>query len=230
MANKKKSANKSRRPATRPSYADRPAGKTVASAPAKKDNSLLLIAGAGVSVIACAVILFLIFSGGGNSSTTANPNPSGGGEIPVVADPNARVETFPDQGNDHLQPNQPFSGTYNSNPPTSGPHDAIPIFWGVYYTPQRDEALVHNLEHGGIVIHLDCGGGCPQAYQNLSAYANRYPRDTFTGIILAPRSLPDGARISLTAWRNRLLLKSLDVPKINDFIANYFNKGPERAG
>lgn len=177
-------------------------------------------------MIVCAIILFFLFSGGSSTPATA---PGGAGEIPVAPDPAARVEIFPDGGNNHLQPNQAYAGTYNSNPPTSGPHDPIPAFWGVYLTPQRDEALIHNLEHGGIVIHVDCPAGCNEAFRNLSAYANRYPRDTFTGILLAPRSLPDGARISLTAWRNRLLLKSLDVQKINDFIANYFNKGPERA-
>jgi len=42
---------------------------------------------------------------------------------------------------------------YNSVPPTSGWHVEVPADWGIYQEPLPDEILVHNLEHGGIVIH-----------------------------------------------------------------------------
>ena len=46
---------------------------------------------------------------------------------------------------------------YSSIPATSGPHwDPSGIAnWGVYTTPQNESQVVHNLEHGGIVIWYD---------------------------------------------------------------------------
>ena len=42
--------------------------------------------------------------------------------------------------------------TYNSFPPSSGPHYQQPAPWGIYEDPIKQTILVHNLEHGGIVI------------------------------------------------------------------------------
>ena len=55
--------------------------------------------------------------------------------------PAARGQQFPNQGQEHVNPGQPHAA-YNSNPPTSGPHYPDPLRWGVYDTPQPDEALV----------------------------------------------------------------------------------------
>ena len=41
---------------------------------------------------------------------------------------------------------------YNSFPPSSGPHYQQPAPWGIYTDPVKQTILVHNLEHGGIVI------------------------------------------------------------------------------
>ena len=45
---------------------------------------------------------------------------------------------------------------YNSDPPTSGPHYAQPAQAGFYDEALPDEQLVHNLEHGYIVIWYNC--------------------------------------------------------------------------
>ncbi|MBD2449999.1 DUF3105 domain-containing protein [Nostoc sp. FACHB-152] len=60
---------------------------------------------------------------------------------------------FPDLGQQHVEVGT--SVTYNSNnsnPPTSGPHYPYPAAWGIYVYPPADEFLVHNLEHGGVII------------------------------------------------------------------------------
>jgi hypothetical protein len=41
---------------------------------------------------------------------------------------------------------------YNSNPPTSGLHWGAAAPWGVLATPAAKETLVHNMEHGGVVV------------------------------------------------------------------------------
>ena len=46
---------------------------------------------------------------------------------------------------------------YNSNPPTSGPHDPDWIRPGIYGEAQDKYKLIHSLEHGYIVVHYNCG-------------------------------------------------------------------------
>lgn len=60
------------------------------------------------------------------------------------------IETAPALGRDHVE-----DGTnvdYDTTPPTSGPHYAAPAEPAFYPTPVEPERLVHNLEHGQIVI------------------------------------------------------------------------------
>lgn len=158
--------------------------------------------------------------------------PTFGGEIPVGLDMSAKIEAFPDQGQTHLNPGESVQTLlkvpYNSNPPTSGPHLPNWSNWGIFTKAVPDELQVHNLEHGGVVIQYDCPQGCSNAINGLASYALRYPAQNFTGIMLAPRSgLPDGARLALTVWGKRMLLKTLDRTKIEEFIAANIGKGPE---
>jgi hypothetical protein len=206
-----------------------PAGRNVP--PPKNDSKLpVLLIGGILLVFAVGIAAFVILNGGNNATNNTNPASTGSQGIEVKADPTAKVDSFPSQGQDHIAVNAAHLA-YNSDPPTSGPHYANPVRWGVYDKLVPDEYLVHNLEHGGIVINYVCDGDCTAAINQLSNYARRYSPDVFTGILLAPRnSLPDGAKVSLTAWTKRLLLKSVDTQKIDDFIKTYFNKGPESAG
>lgn len=61
-----------------------------------------------------------------------------------------------EQGRQHVTRSEWEKYKYNSNPPTSGPHDSNPLGSGVYDTPQGDGNLVHSLEHGYVVISYDC--------------------------------------------------------------------------
>lgn len=192
--------------------------------PIKKSNNLpiFLIGGLALLLIIGAAAIFLT----SNSQKTS----TGPQSIDIRPDATAKVDTFPNQGQQHIAQGQAHE-PYNSDPPTSGPHYVQAAGWGIYNETLPDENTVHNLEHGGIVISYVCDGNCSDAINQLSNYARRYPREVFTGILLQPRrSLPDGAKIAVTSWQNRLLLKSLDTKKIDEFVAKYFNKGPESAG
>ena len=41
---------------------------------------------------------------------------------------------------------------YTSNPPTSGPHNGSPMPFKVLDNPAPKESLLHNMEHGGVVV------------------------------------------------------------------------------
>jgi hypothetical protein len=83
---------------------------------------------------------------------------------------------------------------YNSFPPTSGTHYYLPAKWDIYSQPIPQIALVHNLEHGGIVVQY--GRDVPKAtVAKLRAW---YLKDS-SGLVVAP--LPKlGSGFALGAW------------------------------
>ncbi len=63
-------------------------------------------------------------------------------------------EAFPSQGARHVT-EVPEGFEYNSTPATSGPHEPNPLapaVWGTYDAPVPQLKLIHNLEHGGVVV------------------------------------------------------------------------------
>jgi uncharacterized protein DUF3105 len=84
--------------------------------------------------------------------------------------------------------------TWNSFPPTSGPHYGQWVIWGDYEEPVRLTESVHNLEHGGIVIFYGKDVSSAQIDQ-----LRRFYRDDPVAMLLAP--LPRlNDKIALTAW------------------------------
>ena len=199
------------------------AGKRPPARKAKGPN-LTLIIGVVVAVVVSVIALLVIAPW--TSTTSITSTDPGLSPILVAPDPSAKIEQFSDEGRNHIAAGSKTN--FQTNPPTSGDHYPTWSNNGIFKDPLPDGLIVHNMEHGGVIIYYDCPQGCPTTVSALSGYALKYAPDVFTGIILEPRAgLPNGARIALTAWRSRLLLKSLDSDKINDFIKQRFNKGPE---
>lgn len=130
-------------------------------------------------------------------------------------------ESFASQGQQHIAVGAPHA-EYNSFPATSGPHYGQPQPWGVFGYEVAQETLVHNLEHGGIVIqyHPELLKGDIRTLETIQA---RFPNKT----VVAPnRQLK--TPLALTAWRRLYTLDTLDEQKIVRFIESYKNRAPER--
>lgn len=129
------------------------------------------------------------------------------------------------QGAPHVQPGQSHP-EYNSDPPTSGWHLGRPILAGFYEEPQVDEAVVHNLEHGHVVIAYDCSKltDCEGVKAKLKDLVNRYES---WKVIVMPRDNKDAA-IALTAWGRIDKLDDYDEARITAFIDAYRDQGPEK--
>src|SRR3982751_1355985 len=83
---------------------------------------------------------------------------------------------------------------YNSFPPTSGTHYYLPAKWAIYTRPIPQIALVHNLEHGGVVVQY----GRAVTKATVARIRAWYLKDS-SGLVVAP--LPKlGASIALGAW------------------------------
>ena len=115
--------------------------------------------------------------------------------------------------------------SYNSNPPTSGNHTAQTAPWGISTTPLPDISLVHNLEHGGIVIHYRPDLDAPQQQQLTELVRDLRGRDR--KVVLAPRAEND-APIAAAAWGRILKQYALDVAALRAFFDANINRGPER--
>lgn len=133
-----------------------------------------------------------------------------------------KVKQFAEQDRDHIPANAP-DPKYNSNPPTSGPHLQQPANWGSYDEPVDDKILIHNLEHGGVIIHYK--GISDAEADRVSAIAD----DHDSGVIAQPNEKITKP-IALTAWRNLQTCEKVSEPVIRDFISEYCNKGPEKFG
>jgi hypothetical protein len=121
---------------------------------------------------------------------------------------------MPDLGNLHIA--YPQTGTYNSSPPTSGPHYTALARWGTHTDPIPNELQVHNLEDGGVMVQYNCPEACPELVAQLTNVVDRYT----TQVILAP--YPDmEARIALTAWQRIDTFEDFDEARIVRFIEAY---------
>lgn len=130
---------------------------------------------------------------------------------------------FPDLGQEHVPVGTQV--TYNSNPPTSGPHYPYPVAWGIYKEPPADEFLVHNLEHGGINISYNPDQIMGQKLERLQIQAREL--GTFNPrLVVTPRENLDTV-ISLTAWGYLENLDQHDPAAVKVFYDTHIARGPE---
>jgi hypothetical protein len=176
------------------------------------DMRLLVIG--GVLVLGVIVLVIVLLFGGGTAAAVGTRMPDeGAGHVPQTTVP-----------------------SYKSVPATSGPHwnlgDGIaPVNWGVYTTPLAEPAVVHNLEHGGIVIWYQ-----KTATQDDIAKLTQWTRQalgtTNYKVVLTPWNGPDfGHPIAVTAWDWLLYLDSADTDQIAKFQdAHPVSDAPEPLG
>ena len=124
----------------------------------------------------------------------------------------------PSMGNQHIHPNEVGLRSYNSDPPTSGPHLPSIAQWGIHENPIPKELQVHNLEDGGVVVQYNCpqpSEECKTLVEKLAQIVRRYER-----AILAP--YPGMShKITLTAWTRIDKFNEFDEKRIVSFIEAY---------
>ncbi len=161
---------------------------------------LALVAVGGVSGL-FLIALFIPQSFGGG----------GGGSIPDG--PGVRQE---DQGRDHI-PEGGSHAPYNSSPPTSGWHFDRWASWGIKDEPLPPELFIHNMEHGGVILHYNCPDGCPDEIDQMSEIVSLTDET-----ILMPN--PDmESRFALTAWNWLMTMELYDDSMARDFVKSHLN-------
>jgi hypothetical protein len=176
----------------------------------RRDQNLLIGAGAAFVVLLIAVVVFL---------NIRNSRPVAGEEV------------LSSQGNYHIEFGSPAPIEYNSVPPSSGPHFGNLAAWNIYDAPQRYELLLHNLEDGGVIVYYQCEDGCPETVEQLRTIVEPYlnagrhvvmaPNDPNWTTGAGPLHKDMNARIAVVAWTRVLKLDEVDEVKIRTFIDRY---------
>ena len=114
--------------------------------------------------------------------------------------------------------------TYNSTPPTSGDHWDWWAQCGFYPNGLPDERIVHNLEHGNIVVSYNLSAAETarlQAFMDSFEYAPAWAVTRFYDRI------PAGT-VALSAWGILDRMTGVDAPRIIRFFEEYAGTmGPE---
>ena len=184
--------------------------REVAERRRRKQNVMLAVIGVVIVAVVAVIVWFNVQS-----------------NQPVVGE-----ESFAAQGNTHIPLDTVASISYNSTPPTSGPHYGNTVRWGVHEDPVRYEYLLHNLEDGGVVVYYQCPEGCPEVVAELEEILAPYI-DAGNNVILAPNDptwrengsqllhQDMGATIALVAWQKLLLMEEVNADTINTFVERY---------
>jgi hypothetical protein len=187
-----------------------------------------LLAIGGVLVIGVILIaLVLLLGSGPNPNEGVRFSDAGNAHVGIGVDCRAAPQTDPNCGTD----------PYSSLPATSGPHwDPSGIAnWGVYSTPQPETQLIHNLEHGGVVIWYDPDQLETAGVDALSQYVTRQNESGVSGrykFILSPWGGEDDlpSPVVATTWLWMLELDEADTGAIEAFASEHYGIAPEPNG
>lgn len=184
-------------------------------------RSFLGVVAAVVAVLALAAAGSILLNTGGGHSKNHPDYPSEYG-VQVFEDETPQ----PGSGvSRHLAPGETVQ--YNSNPPTNGKHANQAAAWGVSEVPVPKEVAVHNMEHGGVVVWYNCGGGttrlddsdCKRLRDDLADVVEGRVDDGMF-IVMTPYDEMEN-RIALTAWQNLDAFDEFDKARVEAFIRSF---------
>lgn len=115
---------------------------------------------------------------------------------------------------------------YSSSPPASGPHYDTPAQTGFYPEPLAPEQVVHNLEHGQIVIWYR--PGAPQAVvDDVQALVGQQRLAT---VAVPYEDIEPPYQVALTAWGALQMCEEVAQAVVDDFRERFQGRGPEQVG
>jgi Protein of unknown function (DUF3105) len=178
----------------------------------------------GVAVVALAALVAVIVFMGREPQAAANrPVSAAALEAGRQAAGSEGVKSFPEAGRTHIG-NDQQPGNWNSNPPTSGDHLATPLPPGVYDNEQDPRALVHNLEHGYVVIFYR---GVPA--DQLDQLREFVEARDGSKLVLAPYSGLEQNGVALAAWRNLEILQRVNLDVVQAFVNDFMVPGASKS-
>jgi hypothetical protein len=148
---------------------------------------LILYGSAALGLIALAAVVLVVTLTGGGGSNVASLMTNAGCTFKTV-------KGFIPKGESNHVPSLTKKFPWNTDPPSNGQHYPVWAVWGFYNEPVNPRMVVHNEEHGGVVLWW--GAKVPAStVAQLRDFYNEEP----TGSFGTPYPKL-GSRIAITAW------------------------------
>jgi hypothetical protein len=203
-----------------------PKQRTQSRAPRGGDGRRWVVLGAialGALVLAGVAVGALVGFGGGGKTDAVSALKRAG----------CTFKDYPGVSRRHIGNPAARPKSWNSFPPTSGPHYVTPAVYNFYSEPVELARVLHGLEHGAVFMLY--GSKTPSdTVDELRKIYDRDPR----GLVVAP--LPElGNKIALGAWTSKhpgsaelgtghlAKCTAVDTKAFEAFIDEYRGRGPE---
>ena len=174
-------------------------------------------------IVASGVIAFLVIAGfvvGGISFQGGGEDGIGGAREPVegVGEPQEIMPT-------RLHVPEEQTVDYNTIPPTSGDHWDWWARCGFYEDGLPDERIVHNLEHGNVVVSYNLSDG-PEL-DRLKEFMDDFELAPSWAVTRFYDQIPEGT-VALSTWGVLDTMQGVDEDRIEEFFRHYAGTlGPE---
>ena len=89
--------------------------------------------------------------------------------------------------------------------------------WDIKPEPLPPELFIHNMEHGGIILHYNCPDGCPDEFDRMSEIVSLTDET-----ILMPNPEME-SRFALTAWNWLMTMEVYDDSLAREFVKSHLN-------
>jgi Protein of unknown function (DUF3105) len=181
----------------------------------------IVVAAAFGGIAFLAVVGYAFFQAVGSENTTSTEEAE---QAEQDDSPEIAGEFHPSEGRNHVAEDV----EYSTAPPTSGPHDPVPLPPAVYRDPAQapEERAVHSMEHGSVIIWYNCEAGglseeeCTAMVDRLREIGedNLVSGQTATGVIVVNYPAMEDHLLGVTSWTRLLYLDELDEEAISRFI------------
>ncbi len=138
-------------------------------------------------------------------------------------------ETMPVMQSTHI-PTDSDPGQYNSDPPTSGPHYGEELNVGFYETNNYQHPagyLVHNLEHGYIILWYNCAkldkAACAELKTQIKSVMDEVNN---VKVIAYPWDSID-VPVAMTSWGRLQKMETFNASQARAFYKTNLNRSPE---
>ncbi|WP_394843425.1 DUF3105 domain-containing protein [Pendulispora brunnea] len=192
---------------------------------------------AGLTIVAC---------GDDDKGSQNTPGNDGGAPTDALVDstshyvvPDASCEIVIDEYPLLASPHVPKSReiAYNSNPPSSGPHDQDWAAFQEFTDPVPQRNYVHDLEHGAVVFLYRCdlpgAGDCNAITELFRSTVSGLPDDPICAnetkrvrTVITPDPRID-VPIAATAWGWTYRARCIDPASLAAFVRDHYGQGPE---
>jgi hypothetical protein len=163
----------------------------------------LLWGAGGVALVAVGVVLIVVLAGGKDSSA-GNPQAIAAAMKAAGCTLSTSKAAPSAEHIASLDPSEKV--TYTTYPAVSGKHYQVPAIWDNYTQEVDPRQVVHNEEHGGVIVWVGPGVSASERQQINDFYDESpnamlvTPIENTATAVTYPKHAPPGSKIYLTAW------------------------------